>query len=226
MLNQVVAAHYGIEGVHGAHFRPVPIAPEQHRGGVLTHGSVSIIGSDGTDSNPIYRGVWLRKRLFADPPPPPPPGAPPLDTSTPELSSLTLKEQIELHREGPACARCHDRIDPWGVAFENYDATGRWRTALLKSTKGEAVVIDATSTLPDGTTVSGMSELQDYLVRNRSTELALALSRRMASYAVGRQLEFSDTEMVNKLAARFEGNDYRVSSLIEGIALSEAFLTK
>ena len=226
VLNQVVAAHYGIEGVHGAHFRPVPIAPEQHRGGVLTHGSVSIIGSDGTDSNPIYRGVWLRKRLFADPPPQPPPGAPPLDKSTPELSSLTLKEQIELHREGPACARCHDRIDPWGVAFENYDATGRWRTALLKSTKGEAVVIDATSTLPDGTTVSGMSELQDYLVRNRSTELALALSRRMASYAVGRQLEFSDTEMVNKLAARFEGNDYRVSSLIEGIALSEAFLTK
>ena len=226
VLNQVVAAHYGIEGVHGAHFRPVPIAPEQHRGGVLTHGSVSIIGSDGTDSNPIYRGVWLRKRLFADPPPQPPPGAPPLDKSSPELSSLTLKEQIELHREGPACARCHDRIDPWGVAFENYDATGRWRTALFKSTKGEAVVIDATSTLPDGTTVSGMSELQDYLVRNRSTELALALSRRMASYAVGRQLEFSDTEMVNKLAARFEGNDYRVSSLIEGIALSEAFLTK
>ena len=226
MLNQVVAAHYGIDGVHGSHFRPVPIVPDQHRGGILTHGSVSIIGSDGTDSNPIYRGVWLRKRLFADPPPPPPPGAPPLDKSDPELSSLTLKEQIEQHREAPACARCHDRIDPWGVAFENYDATGRWRTALPKSRKSEAVVFDATSTLPDGTTVSGMSELQDYLVRNRSTELALALSRRMASYALGRQLEFSDTEMVNKLAARFEDDDYRVSSLVEGIALSEAFLTK
>ena len=226
MLNQVVAAHYGIDEVHGSHFRPVPIAADQHRGGILTHGSVSIIGSDGTDSNPIYRGVWLRKRLFADPPPQPPPGAPPLDKSDPELGSLTLKEQIELHREAPACARCHDRIDPWGVAFENYDATGRWRTALPKSRKREAVVFDATSTLPDGTTVSGMSELQDYLVRNRSTELALALSRRTASYALGRQLEFSDMEMVNRIARRFEDNDFRVSSMIQGIVLSPAFLTK
>ena len=226
MLNQVVARHYGIEGVHGSHFRPVAVNRNDHRGGVLTQGSISIIGSDGVDSNPIYRGVWLRKRLFADPPPPPPPGAPPLDKSNPELSKLTLKEQIELHREAPACARCHDRIDPWGVAFEDYDATGRWRTERLKSRKDEAVIFDATSTLPDGTTVSGMSELQDYLVRNRSTELALALSRRMASYALGRQLEFSDAEMVNELAARFANADYRVSSLIEGIALSRAFLTK
>lgn len=226
MLNQVVARHYGIKGVHGSHFRPVSVAPNDHRGGVLTHGSISIIGSDGTDSNAIYRGVWLRKRLFADPPPPPPPGAPPLDKSDPELSSLTLKEQIELHREAPACARCHDRIDPWGVAFENYDATGRWRTEIRRDRKSEPVVFDATSRLPDGTTVKGMSELQDYLIENRSRELALALSRRMASYALGRQLEFSDTEMVNKLAARFEDSDYRVSSLIEGIALSKAFLTK
>jgi mono/diheme cytochrome c family protein len=226
ILNQVVARHYGIEGVHGSHFRPVAINRNDHRGGVLTHGSISIIGSDGADSNPIYRGVWLRKRLFADPPPPPPPGAPPLDKSNPELSKLTLKEQIALHREAPSCARCHDKIDPWGVAFENYDATGRWRTASRADKKTLAVVFDATSTLPDGTIVKGMNELQDYLVENRSKELALALSRRMASYALGRQLEFSDTEMVNELVQRFEEADYRVSSLIEGIALSKAFLTK
>lgn len=226
MLNQVVARHYGIEGVHGSHFRPVAVNRNDHRGGVLTHGSISIIGSDGADSNPIYRGVWLRKRLFADPPPPPPPGAPPLDKSNPALSKLTLKEQIELHREAPACALCHDKIDPWGVAFENYDATGRWRTGIRRDRKSEPVVFDATSRLPDGTTVKGMSELQDYLIENRSKELALALSRRMTSYALGRQLEFSDTEMVNQLAQRFEESDYRVSSLIEGIALSEAFLTK
>jgi cytochrome c553 len=226
MLNQVVASHYGIEGVHGSHFRPVSLNQSDHRGGVLTHGSIAIIGSDGTDSNPIYRGVWLRKRLFADPPPPPPPGAPPLGKSNPELTKLTLKEQIEQHREAPACARCHDRIDPWGVAFENYDATGRWRTESRRDKKTEAVVFDATSTLPDGTRVTGMTELQDYLVDNRSTELALALSRRMTSYALGRQLEFSDKEMVNQLARSFEDSDYRVSSLIEGIALSKSFLTK
>lgn len=226
MLNQVVARHYGIEGVHGSHFRPVAINRNDHRGGVLTNGSISIIGSDGADSNPIYRGVWLRKRLFADPPSPPPPGAPPLDKSNPELSKLTLKEQIELHREAPACARCHDKIDPWGVAFENYDATGRWRTEIRRDRNSKPIVFDGSSRLPDGTTVNGMSELQDYLIENRSKELALALSRRMTSYALGRQLEFSDAEMVNQLAQRLAESDYRVSSLIEGIALSRAFLTK
>lgn len=226
MLNQVVAQHYGIDGVHGSRFRPVALGGGDHRGGVLTQGSISIIGSDGTDSNPIYRGVWLRKRLFADPPPPPPPGAPPLDQSNPELSKLTLKEQIELHRAAPACARCHNRIDPWGVAFENYDATGRWRTGSRRDAKKDAVLFDATSTLPDGTTVLGMNGLKKYLLENRSTQLAQALARRMSSYALGRQLEFSDNEMVNGLVRRFEEHDYRVSSLVEGIALSQAFLTK
>ena len=221
MLNQVVAKHYGIDGVYGSHFRPVQLAAKDHRGGVLTHGSIAIMGSDGTDSNPIYRGVWLRKRFFADPPPPPPPGAPPLDKSNPELSRLSLKEQIELHRASAACARCHDRIDPWGIAFENYDATGRWRTGQQKS-----VVFDATSTLPDGTTVTGMGALKQYLVENRSSALANALARRMSSYALGRQLEFSDNDMVSELVRRFEENDYRISSLIDGIVLSQAFRTK
>lgn len=229
MLNQVVAKHYGINGVYGSHFRPVALSKrggsfDGQRGGVLPQGSISIIGSDGTDSNPIYRGVWLKKRLFADPPPPPPPGAPPLDKSNPELSGLSLKEQIELHREAPACARCHDRIDPWGIAFENYDATGRWRTESRRDQK--PVIYNATSTLPDGTTIQGMADLQSYLLKNRSNALADALTRRMASYALGRQLEFSDRDMVHELADSFEKNGYRISNLIEGIALSHAFLTK
>ncbi|MFP6761969.1 MAG: DUF1592 domain-containing protein, partial [Planctomycetaceae bacterium] len=125
MLNQVVAKHYGIAGVSGSHFRPVPLAAGDHRGGILTHGSLLLLGSDGTDSNPIYRGVWLQKRLFADPPPPPPPGAPPLIKSGDRQRGLSITEQIERHRKAAACARCHDRIDPWGMAFENYDATGQ-----------------------------------------------------------------------------------------------------
>ena len=221
VLNQVVARHYGIDGVYGSHFRPVRLQEDDHRGGVLTQGSICIIGSDGTDSNPIYRGVWLRKRLFADPPPPPPPGAPPLDKSNPKLSTLTLKEQIKLHRASASCARCHDKIDPWGIAFENYDATGRWRAGQHKD-----IVFDATSTLPDGTTVQGMRALKQYLIKNRSDALANALARRMSSYALGRQLEFSDDEMVTELVRRFEKNGYRISSLIDGIVMSQAFRTK
>ena len=222
ILNQVVAGHYGMEGIDGAHFRPVPLSPDQGRGGVLTHGSISMIGSDGTESNPIYRGVWLRKRLFADPPPPPPPGAPPLEK--PDGTRLTLKQQIELHREATACSRCHSRIDPWGIAFEGYDATGRLKSVTDGMKKG--IKFDATSQLPDGTTVKGMAELQAYLLEHKSADLADALVRRMSGYALGRQLEFSDKEIVQQLTARFIQNDYRPSSLIEGIVTTDAFLTK
>ena len=232
VLNQVVARHYGIDGVYGSQFRPVQLSPDQDRGGVLTHGSMSILGSDGTDSNPIYRGVWLRKRLFADPPPPPPPGAPPLDKSHPDRTKLTLKKQIELHRAAPACARCHDNIDPWGVAFENYDATGRWRTSVThpRSKKNQklavAVSVDSTSVLPDGQTIQGMVGLKEYLIKNRSGKLANAIVRRMLGYALGRQLEFSDNQMVNDLTGRFEKNELKPSGLIEDIVLSRSFLTK
>jgi hypothetical protein len=228
-LNQITARHYGIEGVFGSHFRPVPLQSDDHRGGVLTQGSFMIGGSDGAESNPIYRGVWLRKRLFADPPPPPPPGAPPLDTENTELAKLTLKEQIGLHRAAPACARCHDKIDPWGVAFENFDATGRWRT-IVEKTEGKKKVsshpVDAKSTLPDGSEVVGVGGLQEYLIKNKSGELAEALSRRMLGYALGRQLQFSDDETVAELTRVFQGGEYRVSRLLEGIVTSRAFLMK
>jgi len=220
MLNQVVAKHYGIPNVYGHQFRPVSISSDARRGGVLTQGAFSIIGSDGTESNPIYRGVWLRKRLFADPPPPPPPGAPPLNKEDSNVSRLSLKEQIEVHREAAACARCHNQIDPWGIAFENYDATGRWRKQQGK------VMFDATSTLPDGNVVKGMVELKKYLIEHRSSALAEALTRRMSGYALGRELEFSDNEMVKDLASRFEKSDFKASELIKGIVTSQAFLTK
>jgi cytochrome c553 len=240
VLNQVVAKHYGIDGVHGSEFRPVRLSTDSHRGGVLTHGSLAIIGSDGTDSNPIYRGVWLRKRLFADPPPPPPPGTPPLDKAGSKVVQLTLKEQIKLHREAPACARCHDDIDPWGVAFENYDATGRWRTKIALASKAPTNTrqkrnqksqatganVDSTSILPDGKTIHGMTELQEYLIKHRSGKLANAIVRRMLGYALGRQLEFSDNQMVDKLSEQLLKNDLRPSVLIQGIVFSRAFQTK
>jgi len=229
MLNQVVAKHYGIDGVSGSHFRLVPLTAGDHRGGVLTHGSLLLLGSDGTDSNPIYRGVWLQKRLFADPPPAPPPGAPTLAASSDGKISLTMKEQIERHRKTAACARCHDRIDPWGMAFENYDATGRWRTKYRttgKRPQTPAAVVDATGILPDGTTIRGMPALQKYLLKHRSSDLATALARRMTEYALGRQLEFSDKPMLDNLAEHFEQQDFRIGTLIDQIVMSREFHTK
>ena len=214
MLNNTLASHYGISGVHGAHMRPVKFDKGAGRGGALTQGSVLLMGSDGTESNPIYRGVWLRKRLFADPPPPPPPGAPPLEKE--DNSKLSLKEQIALHRETPSCARCHNKIDPWGIAFEAYDATGQIKKASY----------DATTILPGGAEVDGLKGLQTHIIESKSNDFANGLVRRITGYALGRQLEFSDDELIQDLTKQLVANNFRPSSLIEGIVTSPTFLTK
>jgi cytochrome c553 len=214
MLNNTLASHYGINGVHGSHMRPVKFEKAGARGGVLTQGSILLMGSDGTESNPIYRGVWLRKRLFADPPPPPPPGAPPLEKK--DDSKLSLKEQIALHRETPACARCHNKIDPWGIAFEAYDATGQIKNSHY----------DASTLLPGGTEVEGMKGLQAHIIANKSRDFANGFARRIVGYALGRQLEYSDDALIEDLTQQLVANNFRPSSLIEGIVTSPAFLTK
>ena len=172
------------------------------------------MGSDGSESNPIYRGVWLRKRLFADPPPPPPPGAPPLEKQ--DTSQLSIKQQMALHRENAACARCHNKIDPWGIAFEAFDATGRLKTSPF----------DAVSILPGGEQVDGLSDLQAYIVEKKSRDFADALVRRIAGYALGRQLEYSDTPLIKQLTDKLISKDFRISSVIEDLVTSSTFLTK
>ncbi len=214
MLNNTLAKHYNIEGVHGAHFRPVKLTADAGRGGVLTQGSILLMGSDGAESNPIYRGVWLRKRLFADPPPPPPPGAPPLEKQND--AKLSLKEQIARHREEAACARCHNKIDPWGIAFEAYDPTGRLKRGGF----------DASTVLPGGKTVDGLNELQRYIRNNKSRDFANGLARRIAGYALGRQLEYSDDALIEQLTDNLIANEFRPSSLIAELVTHPAFLTK
>lgn len=247
MLNQIVAKHYGIKGVFGSHFRPVKLKAQDKRGGVLTNGSFMIAGSDGSDANAIYRGVWLKKHFFADPPPPPPPGVPTLAENEDVKKDLTVKEQIALHREAASCSRCHKNIDPWGVAFENYDAVGLWRTEIkeyetivktskpdkkgnVKKTKQFVVKktspVDAVTTLPDGKKISGVTGLKKYLLQYKSDELAEALSKRVFGYALGRQLEFSDEATIKELMKRFENKNYRISALIEGIVTNQKFLQK
>ena len=172
------------------------------------------MGSDGAESNPIYRGVWLRKRLFADPPPPPPPGAPPLEKQND--AKLSLKEQIARHREEAACARCHNKIDPWGIAFEAYDPTGRLKRGGF----------DASTVLPGGKTVDGLNELQRYIRNNKSRDFANGLARRIAGYALGRQLEYSDDALIEQLTDNLIANEFRPSSLIAELVTHPAFLTK
>ncbi|HIA61346.1 MAG TPA: DUF1588 domain-containing protein, partial [Planctomycetaceae bacterium] len=129
MLNEPLARHYGVTGVTGQAYREVTLK-EEGRGGLLGHASVLMLGSTGRDSHPIRRAVWLRDRLLNDPPDPPPADVPDLDESNPEFARLSVREQLEVHRNKESCASCHRGIDPWGIALEHYDAIGKFRTEV------------------------------------------------------------------------------------------------
>ena len=141
VVNQRLAEHYGLPAVTGNQFRRVPLPTDSQRGGLVTQAGILAMNSDGIDSHPLKRGVWLLENILNDPPPPAPPAVPEIDLTDPEIAKMTLKERIENHRNDPACLSCHVKIDPWGIAFENFDAIGSWRDDI------EGVPVDASSTL-------------------------------------------------------------------------------
>ena len=235
MLNERLAKHYGIEGVRGNAMQRVALKPEHRRGGVLTQGSMLVGNSTGEDSHPIDRAVWILERLLNDPPSPPPPNVPALDSETPGFAQLTLKDQLAVHREDPACTNCHRKIDPWGIPLEHYDATGLYRTEairLLASEKGrtrtqkEFAVLDAQDTMPDGHQIHGVEELKAYLLTEKKDQFSETLVAKLTTYALGRSLEFTDKAAIEKISKDFQKHDYRLNQLIHSIVTSKLFLTR
>jgi hypothetical protein len=230
-VNDVLAAHYGIPGVMDSSFRRVKLdgLENLHRGGVLTHAGILTGLSDGKDSHPIKRGVWLLKNLLDDPPPPPPPNVPELDRKKPELKDLTIPQALALHRDSASCMGCHRKIDPWGIAFEEYDAVGNWqrdgRGATLREKRTSQPVESATE-LPHGAAVSGMKELQEELIRSKSDDFRRAMVRKVMAYALGRTLTLGDIETADALVPALRAREDRLSALIELIVASEPFQSK
>lgn len=240
VVNQALAAHYGLNGVVGSEFRPVKVQPENHRGGLLTMGCFMLSNSNGAESHPIMRGKWLLKDLMNEPPPTPPPGVPEL-SQIEGFAKMTLKRQLEIHRANAACASCHDKLDPWGLALENFDAIGQWRTVAKKiadesaaaKAKGKAKpptattsAIDSTVKLPDGTMVKGVDELKAYCVRVKGGDFARSLARKLFAYGLGRSLEWTDRAEVEKLTKSFADSDFKLQTLITEIILSHSFRTR
>ncbi|MFM9114626.1 MAG: DUF1592 domain-containing protein [Planctomycetota bacterium] len=220
-VNDRLAKHYGIPDVRGPQFQNVKLDPVLQRGGLLTQASVLTGTSDGLDGHPIKRGMWLLKNLLDDPPPPPPPNVPELDrASDPKLKGLTITQSLALHRNSTACSGCHTKIDPWGLAFEEFDAVGN----LRKQTSSTA--IDAKVELPTGATVSGVRELKDELLRTRSDDLRRAMLRKVASYALGRSLTLTDREVMDSLVPDLKKRDDRLAALLELVVASEPFQSK
>jgi mono/diheme cytochrome c family protein len=213
-LNQRLAEFYGIPKVKGHEFRKVDLTGSG-RGGVWRHASVLTVSSYPGRTSPVLRGKWILENLLNAPSPPPPPDVPTLDDK--ELGkSVSLREQLEKHRSNPACASCHARMDPLGVALEHFDAIGRWRE------KDGKLTIDASATLADGKAIQGHDGLAAVLKADPAA-FAECIAEKMLIYALGRGLDRSDRKTVKAIAQRIAREEYRFSSLVLGIVQSEPF---
>ena len=228
MLNATLARHYGLTGPTSSQFQRVQLDSETPRGGLLGQASFLLTNSNGEDSHPIKRAVWIRDRLLGDPPAPPPPDVPELKQGDTELARLSITEQLRVHRERSACDSCHRGIDPWGIPLEHFDAIGLWRDEVLRKAGKKPVhapVVSAAQ-MPDGTSIEGLVQLKAYLVTQRSDQFSMALTRKLMSYALGRSLELTDNKEVDRINSRFTGSDHNLKELILAIVQSEAFTTK
>jgi hypothetical protein len=221
MLNASLAKHYGLTGPKSQNFERVSLRGTGRPGGVLGHASTHLAGSDGVDSHPIKRAVWIRERLLHDPPNPPPPDVPGVEESVPNFEKLSIREQLTVHRKKEACADCHRSIDPWGIALERYDAIGLQR----EKSRGRKPV-SAETILPGNYEISGLADLQKYMLNERREQFAKALVSKLLTYALGRSLKLEDELLIEELSAKFAKDDYRLSGLMENIVMSGPFLSR
>jgi hypothetical protein len=213
-VNERLARHYGMSGVWGSQFRRVELRGEARRG-LLGHGSILTVTSYANRTSPTLRGKWVLENLLAAPPPAPPPNVPSLDEGSPS-EGHSVRERLEQHRRNAVCASCHAQMDPFGLALENFDAVGRWRTRDGQS------AIDASTGLPDGSTFDGPAGLRALLAAEPD-RFAAALTEKLLTYALGRGVEYHDRPAVRRILRDAKAGGYTWSSLLTGIVRSTPF---
>jgi mono/diheme cytochrome c family protein len=212
-LNERLARHYGIPGVKGEQFQRVHLTGDQ-RGGILTQSAILTVTSNPTRTSPVKRGKWILDNILGTPPPPPPPDVPELKDGK-ELTG-TLRQRMEQHRANPSCATCHQRMDPLGFGFENFDAIGAWRDQDGK------FPIDPSGVLPDGKSFKGPKELKAIL-KGKEEEFRRCLTEKLLTYALGRGLEFYDKASVEEISRKVAQANNKFSALIVEIVKSDPF---
>ena len=216
-LNERLARHYGIADVYGSHFRRVELADSQ-RHGLLGKGSILTVTSYADRTSPVLRGKWVLETLLGAPPPPPPPNVPALQDRNTEGKILSMRQAMERHRANPACATCHQRMDPLGFALENFDAVGRWRT----TSGADNIPVDASGVIPGGTKFVGPSGLRGVLLDSQREFLTTATSK-LLTYALGRGVEYYDQPTVRQILRRAAPEKLKWSDIILGIVESTPF---
>ncbi len=218
VLNDTLAQHYAISGITNGQYAKHDLPPGSNRGGLLTQASLLTMNSNGVDSHPIRRGVWLLDRILNRPPPPPPPEVPEIDPAAPQFQGLSLKQQLALHRSPGSCSVCHERIDPWGLVFEQFDASGRDRM-----TPDDDATTQEPWQLPDGTLIEDIRELKRHLRDLYADAVARSLTHHMLTYALGRKLDYLDRAVVDDITAHFVQSNYSMRELILAIVTNPTF---
>jgi hypothetical protein len=235
--NDRLARHYGLPPVTGSSLRRVALPEGSPLGGLLTQAAILKITANGATTSPVLRGAWVMDRVMGAPPPPPPPGVPAVE---PDIrGARTIREQLALHTRSAACASCHAKFDPVGLALENFDVAGRWRTRYRGVAEGERVSgidhtghdfsytiagqVDASGTLADGRAFKDVRELKA-LLAGEARQLARNLLHQFTVYATGTPVRFSDRAGIEKILDSCAQSEYRVRDLLDAFLHSRIFL--
>jgi hypothetical protein len=213
-LNERLAVHYGIRNIYGSHFRRVTLGGP--RGGLLGQASLLTVTSYPNRTSVTMRGRWLLANILGAPPPPPPADIPALKEAGVDGQPRALRERMEIHRRNPACASCHQRMDPLGFALENFDALGKWRTS------SDGAPVDPSASFPDGTRFEGVAGLRTLLASHQE-DFVRTLSGKLLAYGIGRGLDYRDMPAVRGIVHGAAPAGYSWSSLITGIVRSTSF---
>jgi hypothetical protein len=240
MLNEKLAAHYGIEGVSGSTIRRVALPPDCARGGLLTQASILKVTANGTTTSPVPRGAFVMDRILGRPPEPPPATVPAVEPDV--RGATTIREQLAKHRNDPTCAGCHAKIDPAGFALESFDVIGGYRTRYRSLENGDPAPrgkidpfigisfklgrdVDPSGELPDGRKFKDIRELEAELAADRRL-LLTNLARQFLTYATGREIAFRDREQVNAVVDAAEKQGAGVRALLHEVIQSPLFQTR
>jgi len=213
-LNRELGMFYGIDGLEGNHFRRTSI-DATGRKGLTGQGLFLTASANGVDTSPVVRGIYVLEKILGYSPPPPPLDVPEIESDVGDAKSI--REVLEKHRNVASCAECHRKIDPLGFGLENYDAIGSYRERYP-----DRIKIDSSGELPGGESFEGPPEFR-ILLAARSEEFARCLTEKMLAYALGRELEFGDRQVIDEMASGLNANDGGVNDLIKAVVLSRSF---
>ena len=226
MANARLCDFYGLPELKSDGFQRVSLKPEDHRGGLLTMGAVLGLTSDGTRHRPVHRGVWLSEAIFNKTPPSPPANVDPIEPIPPTGNKVTIRKRIEAHAKNASCAACHRNIDPLGLAFDQYDAIGQWRTREQVPTGvGEDPLVDASGVMPDGRPFTHSIQFKQLLLEDRD-KIARAFIEQLCTYSLRRVLTVDDSDNIKLIEEVAKKNDYRVKDIVRAVALSELMRKK